>query len=70
MDNSKIVLQGLNCLVLQTVLGSILPLPSLCCYLDDMTGESVALVIGHNLLPDELVHDVGKVGQEEGQHLK
>ena len=46
-----------------------LPLPSLCCYLHDMAGEGVALVVGHNPLPDELVDDVGKVGQDEGQHL-
>ena len=48
----------------------ILSLPSICCYLYDMTGEGVTLVIGHNLLPDELIHDVRKVGQDEGQHLE
>ena len=34
-------------------------------HLEDMAEESVALVFGHNSLPDELVHDVGKVSQEK-----
>ena len=28
----------------------------------------MTILVDHNLLPDELIQDVGKVGQQEGEH--